>query len=82
MTDGFSYIVTLDPAKRAEARAWAEMPAAEFQARVGMAMGEMRGELAALRAPVWKTLVRNGGLFVGGAVAAAWAVVNDQMPRP
>jgi hypothetical protein len=82
MTDGFSYIVTLDPAKRAEARAWAEMPAAEFQARVGMAMGELRGELATLRTPAWKGLVRNGGLFVGGAVAAAWAVLNDQMPRP
>jgi acyl-coenzyme A thioesterase PaaI-like protein len=83
MSDGYSYIAMLDPAKRAEARVWAEMPAAEFQARLGMAMGEMRDELAALRTPAWKGLLRNGGLFVGGAAAAAWAVVNGQMPpRP
>jgi hypothetical protein len=82
MTDGLSYVRTLEPAKRAEAEAWAEMPAAEFQARIGMAIGELRSEIAAIRTPVWKTALRNAGLFAGGMLTAAWAAFFDQTPRP
>jgi hypothetical protein len=47
-----------------------------------MAIGELRSEIAAIRTPVWKTALRNAGLFAGGMLTAAWAAFFDQTPRP
>lgn len=70
MTDN-RYIEGLPPEQRPVAKVWADMPAPEFQARVGLTIEEIREEVAAIRRPAWKT----GAQWVGVAAASAIATV-------